>query len=444
MKPIILSTVILFFVLTTSAQMNGARQASTYEANNWKIWLIDNPEKIQVAAAPTASTTKKELQDLKQKTTKLDEQQLAAIKYWDAGAPAHRWNQIAPKLMSWDKPNVVLRFPGAWMNMAIYNATVLAWKEKSKNKRARPHTLDPSLPLIIKEPSTYSYPCEHTVTASAAANVLAYFYPEKGDSILQLARKASQSRIDAGVQFPSDAEAGWRLGEDVANQIIERAKKDGSDAVWDGTMNKDPKKWTGTYPLGITAPLFKPMFIQSAAQFRPPPPPDFENEMKELKDFKKNYKATSQAYYWANTGGELWNDLASQKMFEYRIADDAPTVARIYTILHTASRDAAIAVMDAKYTYWGIRPVQYDSTYKPLLTTPPFPGYPSGHALGAATSATVLSYFFPADAKQFQQLAKDCADSRFYAGIHFRSDNEVGTSMGQAIGKYVLQTWMKQ
>ncbi len=48
-------------------------------------------------------------------------------------------------------------------------------------------------------------------------------------------------------------------------------------------------------------------------------------------------------------------------------------------------------------------------------------------------------YFFPADAKQFQQLAKDCSDSRFYAGIHFRTDNEIAYSMGRALGKYILK-----
>jgi hypothetical protein len=131
-------------------------------------------------------------------------------------------------------------------------------------------------------------------------------------------------------------------------------------------------------------------------------------------------------------------------MFENRMMEDAPAVARIYTILHIAYHDAAIAIFDAKYTYWGIRPSQYDSTYKPLIATPPFPGYPSGHALGAGTTSTVMEYFFPADATYFRKLAQDCADSRFYAGIHFKTDNETGLQMGKDIGKYIVETWMKQ
>jgi hypothetical protein len=259
-----------------------------------------------------------------------------------------------------------------------------------------------------------------------------------------MAHAASQSRVDAGVQFPSDVEAGWKLGEQVAKEIIEKAKNDGSAKVWDGKMNKDPKKWTGPYPMGITMSSFTPIVIRSADQFRLPPPPDFENDMKELKNFKQNFKSRSIAYYWANHGPELWNDLASQKMFEYRMSDDAPAVARIYTVLTVAYHDAAIAIFDSKYAFWGIRPNQYDSTYKPLIATPPFPGYPSGHAAGAATTAAVMQYFFPADAKQFQQLAQECADSRFYAGIHFRTDNETALRMGKELGKYVAETWMKK
>lgn len=441
MKQVNLFMLIMFTSMATMAQPG---HSVNYEAANWKTWLLDNPQQISIAAPPTVLQSKAELSLIKKAMGKTDEKKWAAIRYWNAGAPSYRWNQIAPQLID-QKPEVLLRIPTAWMNIAIYDATILAWKEKKKYKRNRPHFYDPSLKPLIDVPLTYSYPCEHTVTAAAAAYVLAYFFPEKTDSILQLAHDASQSRIDAGVQFPSDAEAGWKLGEQVAKQIIEKAKLDGSDKVWDGNMNKDPKKWTGPYPMGITLATSTPIVLRSPDQFRPAPPPDFEKEMKELKEFNQTFKSRSLAFYWANNGGfDFWSDEAGKKMFEYRMMDDAPAVARIYAILHTAYRDAAIAIFDAKYAYWGIRPSQLDSTYKPLINTPPFPGYPSGHALGAGVTSTVMEYFFPADAKFFQQLAQDCADSRFYAGIHFKTDNETGLQMGKKIGKYIVETWMKK
>lgn len=440
MKQVIISILVALTGTIASAQMNPTRNSANYEAANWKTWLLDNPQQIRSAAPPTAAQSKAELHSVKEGLKKLDEKKLGEIKYWDAGAPSYRWNQIASALLS-QKPELLLRMPASWMNIAIYDATILAWKEKIKYKRGRPKVLDASLKPVITGPVTFSYPCEHSVTASAAANVLAYFFPEKKDSILQMAHAASQSRIDAGVQFPSDAEAGWKLGEQVAIEIIEKAKNDGSAKVWDGAMNKDPKKWTGSYPMGITLSSFSPIVLKSADQFRPPAPPDFEADMKELKSFKQTFQSRSIAYYWASTG-DVWSDLANKKMFEYRMSDDAPAVARIYTVLNAAYHDMAIAIFDAKYTYWGIRPNQYDTTYKSLIPTPPFPGYPSGHAAGAGTSSAVLEYFFPADAKQFQQLAKECADSRFYAGIHFRTDNETALSMGREMGKYIVETWM--
>lgn len=443
MKQFILSLAAGFIIIAAAAQPTTPATSYNYEAASWKTWLLDSAQQITIAAAPTLTASRAELNAVRQRVNNNDDKKSGAIKYWNAGAPSYRWNQIVIDLLS-QKFDVQLRMPAAWMNIAIYDATILAWKEKLKYKRQRPGSADPSLKTVVDAPQTYSYPCEHSVTAAAASYVLAYFFPAKADSIMQMAHEASQSRVDAGVQYPSDAEAGWDLGKQVAMQIIEKAKDDGSAKVWDGNMNADPKKWTGKYPMGITLGGFTPIVIQSHDQFRLPPPPDFENDMKEMKSFKQTFHAAAQAYYWATTGPELWFDLASKKMFEYHMMDDAPTAVRVYTVLNVAYHDAVIAIFDSKYTYWGIRPNQYDTTFKPLIDTPPFPGYPSGHAAGAATSSAVMSYFFPGDAKQFQKLAQDCADSRFYAGIHFKTDDEAGLQMGGAIGKYVVETWMKK
>lgn len=434
----------LLFAGRAWAQTAHTAPAAGYEAAHWKTWLLNNPQEIVAAALPDAVKTKAELQGVKQAVRNVGEAGRAQIRYWDAGAPSYRWNQIAPKLIGM-KMDLILRTPTAWMNLAIYDATVLAWREKAKYKRSRPSWLDASIKPLTSVPQTYGYPCEHSTTAAAAAYVLAYFFPDKKDSILGLARAASQSRIDAGVQFSSDAEAGWKIGEAVAAQIIEKAKADGSDRQWKGEINKDPKKWTGGFPMGITLAVMSPIVLTSANQFRPPAPPDFEADMKELKSFKPTFASNSLAYYWANNGGYgYWSEVAAVKMFEAHLNEDAPAAARIYAVLHTAYHEATISIFDAKYAYWGIRPNQYDSTYKPLIATPPFPGYPSGHAMGAATTAAVLSYFFPADAAQFKKLAQDCADSRFYAGIHFRTDNETGLNLGKQIGEYVVKKMVEE
>ena len=206
-------------------------------------------------------------------------------------------------------------------------------------------------------------------------------------------------------------------------------------------MPNDPKLWHGKYPVGVTVPNFKPLVMKAGNQFRPPAPPDFEKEMTELKEFKRSFPTDECAMRWnALTGMDYWTDMASKKMFEYHLDNNTPECARIYTLLHVAMHDAAIAIMDAKYAYWGIRPFQYDTTFVPLLETPPFPGYPSGHATASSTAANVLAYFFPGDAEFFKSKAKECADSRFYGGIHFKSDNETGLEMGERLAQYIIDT----
>src|SRR5688500_9202197 len=74
-------------------------QSANYEAAKWNTWFIDNPQQLSVTAPPSAAKSKTELQTVKQRVSKLDEKKLAEIKYWDAGAPSYRWNQIGPSLI---------------------------------------------------------------------------------------------------------------------------------------------------------------------------------------------------------------------------------------------------------------------------------------------------------------------------------------------------------
>jgi len=58
--------------------------------------------------------------------------------------------------------------------------------------------------------------------------------------------------------------------------------------------------------------MFPTVVLRSADQFRPGPPPDFENEMKELKNFKPTFKSKATAFYWA-TQADTWTELRWQE-----------------------------------------------------------------------------------------------------------------------------------
>jgi hypothetical protein len=98
--------------------------------------------------------------------------------------------------------------------------------------------------------------------------MLGYLYPDKADSILEVARQVGRSRVAAGVQYPSDVKAGFELGVRVANYIIEkRAKKDGWDKPWPGKIPTEKGYWKGK-PLKADIPNVKPWVLSSTNQFR--------------------------------------------------------------------------------------------------------------------------------------------------------------------------------
>jgi len=132
---------------------------------------------------------------------------------------------------------------------------------------------------------------------------------------------------------------------------------------------------------------------------------------------------------------------------------------------------AGIACWDAKYHYNFWRPVtainlaasdgnpatEADPSWAPLLITPAFPEYPSGHSTVSGAGAAVLANYFgetsslrmTSDADSmagvtrtfgsFSTALAEVADARIFAGIHFRSATDDGQAEGAAVGKYVIE-----
>ena len=136
-----------------------------------------------------------------------------------------------------------------YVALAMYDATIATWKSKYYYNRPRPSELDHNCPTALLVPNSPSYPSEHAAAAQAAATVLAYFLPAEAQSFQTMAEQAGWSRVLAGLQYPSDYDAGLALGRRVAEQVIAKAKTDGSEAVWTGTVPTGPCKWIwGTIP----------------------------------------------------------------------------------------------------------------------------------------------------------------------------------------------------
>jgi membrane-associated phospholipid phosphatase len=403
------------------------------EPGNWKTWFITSGKDYRLSPPPS---NKEEIAQVLSRQQSLDSAGLQQIIYWNAGAPGYRWQEMISRLWMTDTT-----YNGALANMlvgvATYDATVAAWDTKQAYKRPRPFTADSRVKAYGWKHESPSYPCEHSVAAGVASTIIAHFYPSMAESVNRQAQQLMESRIASGAAFPSDTRAGFELGKKIAEKEIEHTKGFAPKGPWDRKMPKQPGVWTGKKPMLPMAGLSKTVVLESASQFRPGPPPDFAKDMAELKNFKQTFRSQASAFYWASQN--FWSDALNKKIFEHNLHLDAPRAARLYAGVAIASYDGFVACWDAKYAYWGIRPDQYDSTYRPLMQSPPFPGYPSGHAAISGVMAELYSYFFPADRIYFQKKAVEAAESRFQAGIHFRTDNDVALELGKKVGNAVVQ-----
>ena len=134
---------------------------------------------------------------------------------------------------------------------------------------------------------------------------------------------------------------------------------------------------------------------------------------------------------------------------------------QIHTIVSIGLMDAFLCCWDEKYRSNRIRPEtairkMIDPQWEPLLQTPPFPEYLSGHSVASAASASILTHYFGDNfsykdsvevsyglpAKTFQSFnaaAEEAAISRFYGGIHFMDAITNGWHQGTKVGEWVLQ-----
>ncbi|MDX1326439.1 MAG: vanadium-dependent haloperoxidase [Arenibacter sp.] len=289
-------------------------------------------------------------------------------------------------------------------------------------------------------------------------------------------------------------------GLQVAEHIAAWMNKDNYNQT--RTMQKytvdtdDPSRWQPTPPAymdGIEPHWGKirPFTLDSANQFTPVAAPEFS--MEKDSDFYKEvlevYEISNEitqkgddseeiaiAQFWdcnpyvSVTRGHLmfatkkispgahWIGITkiACKMTE---ADFAQTIYA-YTKTSMAIADAFISCWDEKYRSNLIRPEtlinQYiDENWIPVLQTPPFPEYTSGHSVVSGAAATALTaifgdnFAFDDDTevpfglpirsfKSFIHAAEEAAASRLYGGIHYRSAVELGYDQGTDLGEYVV------
>lgn len=235
----------------------------------------------------------------------------------------------------------------------------------------------------------------------------------------------------------------------------------------------------------------RPFVIDSAAQFIPVPPPPFS--MEKNSDFYKEllevYEISNEitekgdsseevqiAQFWdcnpyvsvtrghlmfatkKITPGAHWMGIT--KIASRKTNSDFSKTLYAYTEASIAMADAFISCWDEKYRSNLIRPEtlineHIDQNWKPILQTPPFPEYTSGHSVVSGAASTILTnvfgdnFSFDDDTEvpyglpvrsftSFKQAADEAAISRMYGGIHYRAAVEVGVKQGRDLGQFVI------
>ena len=321
--------------------------------------------------------------------------------------------------------------------------------------------------------------------AQAARDVLVGLFPAR-QTTFDAALSDSLSNIPDGTAKTG----GQAIGQQVAAQILSLRANDHSGDVTPYTPGTLAGEWRPT-PAGLAPallpnwPTVTPWCMTDGAQFRhsdgPPAldTPEYAaavNEVKLLGAANSTTRTPDQtdiALFWADgantsTPPGHWNRIA-QTVAEAQ-GNTLSENARMFALLNLAEADAAIVSWDNKYQtdFW--RPVTAitladedgndmttaDADWSPLIATPPFPSYTSGHSTFSGAAAEVLKLFYGTDEisfttsaegapgvadrsfLSFSQAAQEAADSRLYGGIHYGFDNEHGMENGIALGQFVF------
>jgi membrane-associated phospholipid phosphatase len=414
------------------------------KAGQWKTWVISSGSVYRLPAPPDAAATKEEIQWLKLCAANRTQAELSLIRYWDAGAPGYRWMQLAEQLaVSEGLPTPMQTRALALVAAAIYDSTVAAWDSKYVYLRPHPADLDPGVSTAATAPMSPSYPSEHASAAGAAAAVLAYLFPDQAKMLADMANQAAQTRVLAGVAFPSDVVAGKDLGNQVGQAVIAYANLDGSNQVFTGSFPAAQGTWSSPNPVSPLAGSWHPWVLSGGNQFRPAAPPAFgsndaDTQYAAVKNLSRTNTTNHLAWFWQPGFFPLWLQQDETEIFQDHLDTNAPRAARVYLLQTIAQHDATIACWDAKYTFLELRPPQADPTIVPLFALPQHPSYPSGHACASGASAAVLAYLFPNDAAAMTAMASDAGTSTFDALIHTQLDVSTGLTLGSQVGQQVV------
>jgi membrane-associated phospholipid phosphatase len=161
-----------------------------------------------------------------------------------------RWHDLAFALARAEQqsPNRQARLAGI-LHTALHDAVIVTWAAKYQFNRKPPSQMAPDVtPValitgVIPAPEL-SYPSEHAALAGTTVGILTSFFPKEEATLKAMATEVGQTRLQMGANYRSDIDAGFALGQAVAQKALARAATDGADAKW--TARCQPGQGSGS------------------------------------------------------------------------------------------------------------------------------------------------------------------------------------------------------
>jgi PAP2 superfamily len=442
----------LLLVALITASPCAAAPPEGAQVGHWKTWVLSSATEIAVPPPPADNSdqTKKELDELRQLQAQRSEIVDTAIQYYFAVPAIQRWHDMAFTVARAEKANGSRQGRlQAILHTAIFDAVVVTWAAKYQYNRKPPSQMASDVTVVPTPggppPSTEpSYPSEDAAIAGTAVGVLTALYPNEAKDVQAMAAEIQQARLQMGANYRSDLDAGFALGQAVAQKALARAARDGADQVWTGTVPTGPGLWVGTNPQEPLEGSWKPWIMTSGSQFRPGPPPafgspEFQADLATVKQYSSNPTPSQRALainVAADPGHFFWDPIYAV-VAQGRLT--VPREARVTALIAAVAHDAFIAGHDAKYTYWRLRPWMADPTIMPYIPLPNHPSYVANGSIIPGAMDELAAYFFPEEVGRFHTLAEQEGWSRIYGGVHFPSDVQTGQAMGKSLAALAIQ-----
>ncbi|GAA4034470.1 hypothetical protein GCM10022409_18570 [Hymenobacter glaciei] len=295
-----------------------------------------------------------------------------------------------------------------------------------------------------------------------------------------------ETALNASYRTAAEFDRSVQFGRAVAQAVFDWSRTDGGHESY---LSNQPAGYVPPTGTGLWAPAsnaasaraLQPywgqnrMFLPANAALAMPALPyvystqagsAYYGQVEELYTTSRALTAAQRttALYWADGGQTITPPGHSISITGVVLRDRKATLAlaaEAYARVGIAVADAFISCWKCKYQFNWQRPdaairAMIDPTWQPLIASPPFPEFVSGHSSQSGAAAQVLEELFgaqtafvdnshqargagfePRSFASFAAFADEAAVSRLYGGIHFRSSNEIGLVEGRKVGRNV-------